>query len=465
MLQIPGALAGRVFLRSFPENSKTPVTKICLRSGFLGTSAFLASQKNMSKSSGINGWSNPSKAKKAYLRRHNIRPNSNEDEHSPGSVTAHARNPATATDGLTLGGGLASISEQLYSRVTSFHAQIGSSATVATLLSLEKRLLDQAEVTAGAGEWEEAVNVFTHALAVTEKLRAAADTTVYATTQAAIVSHIGTCLHHLGEFEAAKAYYEEAITSIQRLRTPSYERWLTSALGRLSGVPPPDLNHARVQFLRGRLLDLEFDRMPEEEYHGEFGPSRWTGIARHRVRTTEVTEGGVDEARYDEYEYDDEHDAYGADGGEYGHEGGGEYGRNYEESMRHLNELTAREAELERQLHEHAHEHGALGSTDEGRERARVAVPPPSSSRTSAVMGAAKRTGGAPPEAMYVGAMSEEDDDEADDLDLMDPAEMDSVEPPSAAVAEPEPDWLREAAEDVGFDGQSRDAPLIELDR
>ena len=47
----------------------------------------------------------------------------------------------------------------------------------------------------------------------------------------------------------------------------------------------------------------------------------------------------------------------------------------------------------------------------------------------------------------------------------MDPAEMDSVEPPSAAVAEPEPDWLREAAEDVGFDGQSRDAPLIELDR
>ena len=77
--------------------------------------------------------------------------------------------------------------------------------------------------------------------------------------------HIGSCLHHLGELEAARAYYEEAIAAIKRLRIPKYESWLVSAIGRVSGVPPPDVNRARCQFVRSRLHDLEFGRQPEYE--------------------------------------------------------------------------------------------------------------------------------------------------------------------------------------------------------
>ena len=87
------------------------------------------------------------------------------------------------------------------------------------------------------------------------------------------------------ELESARAYYEEAIASIKRIRQPSYERWFTAALGRMSGVPPPDVSHTRIQFLKGRLHDLEFGRAPEGEYRGEMG-GRWTSLARRSVRSS-----------------------------------------------------------------------------------------------------------------------------------------------------------------------------------
>ena len=198
----------------------------------------------MSMSSGMNGWSNPSKAKKAYLRRHGLNKPPTVTVDSPHSVVPPSSRRAPATGELTLGGGLASISEQLYSRVTTFHAQIGSSATVASLLSLESRLLDQAEAAAGAGEWEEGLNVFTHALAVTEKLRAAADSSTYASTQAAIVMHIGTCLHHLEELEAVSA----GIPQNTRLRHTT--------------APPPVRSHAlpHVSMLAARCRQRHITR-------------------------------------------------------------------------------------------------------------------------------------------------------------------------------------------------------------
>ena len=218
----------------------------------------------MSNSSGINGWSNPSKAKKAYMRRHGMKTVAV----GGNTVPNHAMPVASAP--LRLDGGLASISEQLYDRVYRYHAQLGS-PTQSALFTLGERLLDDAEATACTGDWEEALNIFTHALAATEKLRATpgGDTPTAASTQACIVMQIGNCLHHLGELESARAFYEEAIASIKRIRQPSYERWFTAALGRMSGVPPPDVSHTRIQFLKGRLHDLEFGRAPEGEYRGD----------------------------------------------------------------------------------------------------------------------------------------------------------------------------------------------------
>jgi hypothetical protein len=150
----------------------------------------------MSASSGMNGWSSKAKAKQAYLRRHNVR--------TPDAEKARVAAAATAPP-LAMGGGLASISEQLYERVVGYHAQIGSGVSASALLSLEASLLDEAERVAAEGAWEEALNTFTHALAVTEKVRAVADAPTHASTQASIVANIGTCLHHLGELEAVRS--------------------------------------------------------------------------------------------------------------------------------------------------------------------------------------------------------------------------------------------------------------------
>ena len=100
--------------------------------------------------------------------------------------------------------GLGAVSSSLFANVTSYHAQIGASVSQADLYALEAKLLDDAEKTAGGGAWGEALNIFTHALAVTEKLRAQGDTSTQASTQGAIVMNCATCLHHLGEFEAVR---------------------------------------------------------------------------------------------------------------------------------------------------------------------------------------------------------------------------------------------------------------------
>ena len=60
----------------------------------------------MSAASGINGWSNPSKAKKAYLRRHGVRT----VEVADGMPQVPPARPSPAASSLSFGGGLASMS-------------------------------------------------------------------------------------------------------------------------------------------------------------------------------------------------------------------------------------------------------------------------------------------------------------------------------------------------------------------
>ena len=116
--------------------------------------------------------------------------------------------------------GVQQVSSALFHRVTNYHAQIGHNVNKETLQTLEWQLLSEAKALFHRKEYEESLNTFTHCLAVTEKTRSSKDATV----RGAIVHNIASCLHHLGELEAA-----------QVRRTPSPMR--------LAMRPSPDTAH------------------------------------------------------------------------------------------------------------------------------------------------------------------------------------------------------------------------------
>ena len=162
--------------------------------------------------------------------------------------------------------GVATIAEHLLDKVTQYHAQIGhaSNVSLASLQELEHKLIEEARQLCIAQRWDEALNTFTHALAVTEKAHGAEE---QKEVKAALVHNIGYCLHCLGEFEAAQAYYEQALTRFSGLATPLLDRW---TIGWIYG----DLNANRVQFIKERLLDVSFGRLPEAKYLDGMGRKR-----------------------------------------------------------------------------------------------------------------------------------------------------------------------------------------------
>ena len=168
------------------------------------------------------------------------------------------------------GGSLADISEELYGRVTKYHAQIGSNVSPIMLQRMEQNMLREARSLFFARKWEDALNTFTHCLAITEKAHPSVGTSV----QGVVVLEIASCLHFLSEFDAAKAYYEQAIECLRRVQPPNWEQWAVSTLGRLSGVRPPDIQSARIQFIKSRLVDLELGRPPDLVYLDDNGQRR-----------------------------------------------------------------------------------------------------------------------------------------------------------------------------------------------
>ena len=174
------------------------------------------------------------------------------------------------------------VSHVFAERVTQYHAQVGpvDRTRASELRRLEDSLLDDAEGRMLNGRFEEALDEFAHALAVCEKVPVAGDGT---TTQALIVFHMASCLHHLGELEAAAAYYEQAIEGVRRTTPPKYERMLISAVSRLSGIAPPDDASSRVEFIESRIREVNEGHAPAALYRGEYGPSRWTSLARKRA--------------------------------------------------------------------------------------------------------------------------------------------------------------------------------------
>ena len=156
--------------------------------------------------------------------------------------------------------GVAGVSSHLYANVTKYHAQIGANVDRETLQQLEWNLLGEAKVLFHQRKFEEALNTFTHCLAVTEKTRSAKDYAV----RGAVVHNIASCLHNLGEMEAAQAYYDQAITEFKKAKTPLFERFFYG-----------DANKRRIDFVKERLVDITWGRKPDvDKYLDENGNKR-----------------------------------------------------------------------------------------------------------------------------------------------------------------------------------------------
>jgi tetratricopeptide (TPR) repeat protein len=116
--------------------------------------------------------------------------------------------------------GLESVSRALLNRVTHYHAQIGHNVDKTKLYELEYSLLRDAKTLYHSHKWEDALNTFAQVLAIVEKTRSSQDHA----TRGAIVHNIGSCLHNLGEFDAAQAYYEQAVEAFRKASSPLVDR-------------------------------------------------------------------------------------------------------------------------------------------------------------------------------------------------------------------------------------------------
>eukprot|EP00326_Haptolina_ericina_P026074 CAMPEP_0181200520 /NCGR_PEP_ID=MMETSP1096-20121128/17811_1 /TAXON_ID=156174 ORGANISM="Chrysochromulina ericina, Strain CCMP281" /NCGR_SAMPLE_ID=MMETSP1096 /ASSEMBLY_ACC=CAM_ASM_000453 /LENGTH=376 /DNA_ID=CAMNT_0023290889 /DNA_START=55 /DNA_END=1185 /DNA_ORIENTATION=+ len=203
--------------------------------------------------------------------------------------------------------GVASISQTLLENVTQYHAQIGANVKRDHLQELEWRLLATAKDLFHHKKYEEALNTFTHCLAVTEKTRTSKDHAV----RGAVIHNIASCLHNLGEMEAAQAYYEQAIAAFQKAETPMLEKAIYG-----------DANKRRISFVKERLVDITWGRKPDvDKYLDENGRKR--PVPEGRPPPVHAGEHHVD--RYGAYMADRGDRTNGRYGGEYGGEySGGE---------------------------------------------------------------------------------------------------------------------------------------------
>ena len=183
-------------------------------------------------------------------------------------MTAVTASPATQH-------GVAVVSEQLFEKVTRYHAAIGADVCTSELARLENKLLEEGREACLKQQWEEALNLFTHALAVIEKSKTgmAAD----AANRGTVVHNVAFCLHAMGEFEAAKAYYEQSLECFQNIQVPVYQKVINGLLypERLAfEAVYGGLNHNRIQMTKERLLDVSFSRKPDLTQLDQWGRKR-----------------------------------------------------------------------------------------------------------------------------------------------------------------------------------------------
>ena len=204
----------------------------------------------------------------AYQRKHGLPVRSPPEQRRPRNLApdrSYARSAAAPPSNL------AEISEDLYQRVTQYHAQIGSNVGAEDLKRLEAGLVSEGRVLAARHQWDDALDVFLHALAVSERALAATDKPLLERTlsehawkyvvdekrqcqgTAGVLQQIAYCLHCLGELEAAKAYYEQALAAFVRARKRNalIDWWRYG-----------EETETKIQTIRSRLDDIEEGRPP-----------------------------------------------------------------------------------------------------------------------------------------------------------------------------------------------------------
>ena len=158
--------------------------------------------------------------------------------------------------------GVQRVSAKICDNVQQYHAHIGANVAMSELTALEAKLLKEASKECYAQNWEEALNLFTNALAVSEKTKSCADPG----TRGTFVHNIGFCLHCMGEFEAAKAYYEQSIECLKKVDPPLHRKLLNGVLypeRLVFEVIYGGLNYNRIQMTKERLIDIAFNRKPD----------------------------------------------------------------------------------------------------------------------------------------------------------------------------------------------------------
>ena len=103
--------------------------------------------------------------------------------------------------------------------------------------------------------------------------------------QAAVLHNSGHCLHALGEFGAARPYYIMALSILEKASRTSHV-WTHR-----------DVNKSRILFIRERLVDVTFQRLPAPEYLDELGRKRSTPLIlegrRQNARSRESEAGAL----------------------------------------------------------------------------------------------------------------------------------------------------------------------------
>lgn len=152
-------------------------------------------------------------------------------------------------------------------RVTQYHAAIGEGVAPNQLAELERKLLEEARKECMQHKWEDALELFTHALAVSEKVKASSINSDPG-GRGTLVHNIAFCLHCMGEFEAARAYYEQSLECFKKVTFPLHQKVINGLLypERLAyELAYGGLNHNRIQMTKERLLDISFGRKPNLE--------------------------------------------------------------------------------------------------------------------------------------------------------------------------------------------------------
>ena len=168
--------------------------------------------------------------------------------------------------------GVQVVSSSLYEKVTTYHAAIGADVSQSDLTKLENKLLEEARKCCMAQNWEEALELFTHALAVSEKSKTGMGGDVGG--RGTLVHNIAFCLHCMEEFDAAKAYYEQSLECFKKVSLPMHQKVINGLLypERLAfELVYGGLNHNRIQMTKERLLDISFGRKPDLQQLDQWG--------------------------------------------------------------------------------------------------------------------------------------------------------------------------------------------------